>query len=403
MVSSATTARGSPRVSSVSRLWRRLGEADLGPQYHFGTHRSVPPSETLRRIQPLLRPAGITRLANITDLDWVGIPVWQAIFPNGRLYSVSQGKGLTHAQARVSASMEGLEQFHAAQIQVPSVTETVGAMRQQLDYDPYALVLSEPSFLNDAMPIEWLPATDLTNGTETWVPRAVCDCDGSVSERLSLPPFRVSTNGLASGNTVAEALVHALSEVIERDAVSRRGQGEAFVEVMVDLDTVASRLARQVLERFERAGLTTLVTDASGPTGLPCFEVWVDHPDGPALGWGSGAHPRRATALIRALTEAAQARATYIAGSRDDLVRTIYRRDDIDAAVRHYTRTFRPRRSFLDAPDLPRRPLAIEVHEMVRRIRTVTGMSPVAVDLTRADFDLPVVFVAAPGLRKPRH
>jgi ribosomal protein S12 methylthiotransferase accessory factor len=403
MVSGATTARVSPAAPSASRLWRLLSEADRGRQYHFGTHRSVPPSETLRRIQPLLRPAGITRLANITDLDWIGIPVWQAIHPNSRLYSVSQGKGLTHAQAQVSASMEGLEQFHAAHIQLSSVTETVGAMHRQIAYDPYALVLSEPSFLNDAMPIEWLPATDLTDGTQTWVPRAVCDCDGTVSERLSLPLFRVSTNGLASGNTVAEALVHALSEVVERDAVSRRGQGAAFVEVMVDLDTVSSRLAQQVLKRFERAGLTTLVTNATGPTGVPCFEVWVDHPDGPALGWGSGAHPRRATALIRALTEAAQARATYIAGSRDDLGRTIYRRNDIDAAVRHYTQTVRPHRSFLDAPDLPRRSLATEVHDMVRRIKTMTGMAPVAVDLTRPDFDLPVVFVVAPGLQEPRH
>jgi len=403
MVSSATTARVSRSVPSVSQLWRGLGDEDRGPQYHFGTHRSVPPRETLRRIQPLLRRAGITRLANITDLDWIGIPVWQAILPNGRLYSVSQGKGLTHAQAQVSALMEGLEQFHAAQIQVPSVTETVGAMRRQLAYDPYALVLSEPSFLNDAMPIEWLPATDLTTGTETWVPRAVCDCNGTVSERLSLPLFRVSTNGLASGNTVAEALVHALCEVIERDAVARRGQGAAFVEVMVDLDTISSRLARQVLERFRQAGLTTLVTDASGPTGVPCYEVWVDHPDGPALGWGSGAHPQRATALIRALTEAAQARATYIAGSRDDLGRTNYRRDEIDAGVRHYTQTVRPQRSFLDAPDLPRRSLPADVHDLVRHVTALTGMSPVAVDLTRPDFGLPVVFVVAPGLRKPRH
>jgi ribosomal protein S12 methylthiotransferase accessory factor len=172
---------------------------------------------------------------------------------------------------------------------------------------------------------------------------------------------------------------------------------------MVDLDTISSRLARQVLERFERAGLTTLVTDATGPTGVPCFEVWVDHPDGPALGWGSGAHPRRATALIRALTEAAQARATYIAGSRDDLGRTIYRRDEIDTAVRHYAQTVRPRRSFLNVSDLPCRSLAADVHDLVLRVTTMTGMPPVAVDLTLPDFDLPVVFVVAAGLHEPLH
>ena len=38
------------------------------------------------------------------------------------------------------------------------------------------------------------------------------------------------------------------------------------------------------------------------------------------------------------------------------------------------------------------------VREIVNRVRTTTGMAPVAVDLARTEFGIPVVFVVAPGL-----
>src|SRR5690606_17586632 len=52
---------------------------------------------------------GITRVGDLTGLDRVGIPVWFAARPNSRGLSVSQGNGMTHEQARISAVMEGIE------------------------------------------------------------------------------------------------------------------------------------------------------------------------------------------------------------------------------------------------------------------------------------------------------
>ncbi|MCI0584144.1 MAG: hypothetical protein L0227_14890, partial [Chloroflexi bacterium] len=63
----------------TTELWRGL-RADMAERlYRFGTRRAVRPAETLRRIRPLLAPAGITRLADVTGLDWVGVPVYQAV------------------------------------------------------------------------------------------------------------------------------------------------------------------------------------------------------------------------------------------------------------------------------------------------------------------------------------
>ena len=347
----------------------------------------------------MLPAAGITRLADITGLDWIGVPVYQAMRPNSRVLAVATGKGLTRAQAQVSALMEALEGFHAEEIDQPTVCETVGRMRRQLAYDPYALPLSEPSFLHDRLAIEWVAATDLWTGAPSWVPRQLCELNFCVTERCYTPLFRRSSNGLASGNRFAEALVHGLCEVIERDACWRNDRARFDPERSVAVETVYPRLAQRLLGHFARAGMETAIVDMSGPTGLPCFEAWLDHSDGPGLMRGAGCHPSRLIALLRALTECAQSRLTYISGSRDDIHRRTYQ----SATSRSAVEQFRPvpnesRRSFASAPTLAGTGFRAQVRAIVSRIQAVTGMSPLAVDLKRAGFGIPVVFVLAPGL-----
>src|SRR5215216_7418008 len=130
----------------MTPLWAEVCQATDTPRYRFGTQRAVRPNKTLRRIAPLLPKAGITRLADVTSLDWIGLPVYQAIRPNSRNISVSQGKGLTRAQAKVSALMESLESLHAETILQRGITETVGTMRRALAYDPFRLpIVAAPS------------------------------------------------------------------------------------------------------------------------------------------------------------------------------------------------------------------------------------------------------------------
>jgi ribosomal protein S12 methylthiotransferase accessory factor len=383
----------------TTKLWRRIVSDETVPRYSFGTRRAVPPAETLRRIRPRLRAAGITRLADVTGLDWVGVPVYQAIRPNSRTLSASQGKGLTRAQAQVSALMEALEGFHAEDIRRPRVRATIGSMRRQLGYDPRALAVIRPALLTDALLLDWLPATDLSTGAPTWVPKELCELDLRVRPRVHVPVFRTSSNGLCSGNSLAEALIHGLCEVVERDSCRRRDEARFEPERSVVPKTVSAPLGQRLLDRFFQAGMDVQIVDMSGPTGLPCFEAWLDHPDGPTLTRGSGCHPSRTTALIRALTEAAQSRLTYIAGSRDDIPRPVYR----VATASHRRLPFRPsfaaaEREFAAAPTLPASGFGTQLRDIVKRVRTLTGMSPMAVDLTRSDFGVPVLFVVAPGL-----
>jgi len=391
-------------ASMTTGLWRRIAADAAVPGYRFGTHRTIQPAETLRRIWPLLRPAGITRLADVTGLDWVGLPVYQAIRPNSRALSASQGKGLTRAQAKVSALMEALEAFHAEDIHQPRVRETVGGMRRRLGYDLRTLALNHPALVTDSLVLDWLGATDLSTGAPTWIPRQVCELDLRVRPRVHVPVFRSSSNGLCTGNAIAEALLHGLCEVIERDSCHRQDRAWLEPARRVIPETVTERLPQRLLERFFHAGMEVQIVDMSGPTGLPCFETWLDHPDGPALTRGSGCHPSRAVALIRSLTEAAQSRLTYIAGTRDDISRAVYRaaaapvRGRLPAAS-----SIGAERHFGSIPTPSGSGFGPQLRDAVRRVRTLTGMSPMAVDLTRADIGLPVMFVVAPGLCTRHH
>jgi ribosomal protein S12 methylthiotransferase accessory factor len=87
-----------------------------------GTSREVTAADTYRRVRPHLRRIGVTRVADITGLDRVGIPVFNAICPRSRdTVSVYSGKGVTPTAARTSAVMEAVERYHAARPRLPDV------------------------------------------------------------------------------------------------------------------------------------------------------------------------------------------------------------------------------------------------------------------------------------------
>ena len=62
---------------------------DLG-----GTLRTRKASWTLERAEGVLGRVGITRVANVTGLDDVGMPTWMVVRPLAHSLTVSQGKGL---------------------------------------------------------------------------------------------------------------------------------------------------------------------------------------------------------------------------------------------------------------------------------------------------------------------
>src|SRR5438105_3859247 len=102
-----------PGVVGYARSVRAFEFAERTPKVlREGTHRSQNLDETLRFVLRLAPIMGITRVANVTGLDPVGIPVVMVCRPNSRSVAVSQGKGIDLASARASGVMEAAELYH---------------------------------------------------------------------------------------------------------------------------------------------------------------------------------------------------------------------------------------------------------------------------------------------------
>ncbi len=281
--------------------------------YRAETHRAVPPEETLARAERSLPAAGITRVADITDLDRIGIPVFSSIRPTALRGAVSvyNGKGATPIEARVSAMMEGVERYSSE----PDEREVIRATYKQLEgagetaIHPSRFILGEGS--DGEGIVSWVRATDLGSGGEVLVPaQAVFHPWPPDGTRV----FRTNTNGLASGNTLEEAVFHGLMEVIERDAWSiaevTRNTGPALV---IDREGTA----RDLLGKFTNAGVEVTVKDITSDVGIPTIAAVADDVamrDPALLTVGMGTHTSPEIALLRALTEVAQSRLTQIHG-----------------------------------------------------------------------------------------
>jgi thioglycine synthase len=367
-------------------------------------HRAVDPTTTLKRVEPLLSVAGITRVADITDLDRIGIPVFSSIRPGAKegAISIYNGKGASREQARVSAIMEGMERY-SAEPQGEKVRRDLmeNIMSSENAVDPRTLIL--PQMINvhvHYQPIAWVKGYDLIEGEDIWVPAAAVFHPYESMNDLQL--FRSNTNGLASGNNLEEAILHAMCEVIERDAWSicesqRRPRGEIVVE---DDCPVVSEL----LEKFRSQGVEVHLKDLTSDVGIPTIAAAADDvrmKDPALLNLGVGTHLSPRVAAIRALTEVAQSRCTQIHGAREDTTKA-----DLNRTV-GYERMKRMNSMYFDPADEVRMSEFPEhdTKDILEDIEVVfdhlleRGFEKViAVELTRPELGVPVVRMIIPGM-----
>ncbi|MFZ3058268.1 MAG: YcaO-related McrA-glycine thioamidation protein [Candidatus Methanoperedens sp.] len=302
---------------------------DPNIKYLEGTQRVFDPETTLANTTKLLPKIGVTRIANITDLDRVGIPVFSAIRPSAAAGAISiySGKGATETNARISAIMESFERCLAEQPEVsinlsgvPLNAERAVDIYESLSGSypvlyPDALLL--PQEFNERTSLEWVMGHDIMNDVEVFVPENAVFHPYNPMNGNQL--FRSNTNGLASGNTIEEAVLHGLLEVIERDALSiaefTRNPGR---EIMLsESDGLNYELKRKMEEAGIKVKVWLLDSDVDIPTVVTALDDTVLK-DPALLVMGAGSHLSPEIAVTRALTEAAQSRVVQIHGARED-------------------------------------------------------------------------------------
>lgn len=381
--------------------------------YFAGTHRARTPSETLADYGRHMAKMGITRLAVITGLDRINVPVVVAVRPNSRSLATSQGKGDTLEAAKASALLESIEAWHAERCDATIRFDSWYTLNSCGTHavDPLQLPRRKGAALDPRRPIPWIEGYDLRSGSLTWVPYEAVTVN-FVFQAGHSPRFVQSSNGLASGNRFCEAVLHGLCEVVERDAWNLWDllSAEEKKRRQVDLETVRSPALRRTLEALNTAGLVAAAWDITTDVDVPVYHaIVIENPQSPqwrpiVVSAGCGAHLDPEIALSRSINEAIQSRLTVIAGSRDDTLPTDYvalsSRLEHEAAIRIVSEPpparpvghLRPQVSEFFEPDL---------QTMLDALARVGIANVIVVDLSRPDPVIPVVKVLVPGLEGP--
>lgn len=372
--------------------------------------REIALVETLAVARSLARSLGITRVTEITHLDRVGLPVFVSIRPDAERGSVcvNAGKGLRPIEAEVGATMEAIElawaEYRRCRANIEVRTVKVGDFDDArkfkiVDFGP---VWGTPIDLDSDIAV--VVAHDVVTGDPALVP-AEAVIHPLPSTLIGARYFGTQSNGLASGNSLLEATVHAIAEVLERDVISFH----ALVDKprRVANETLPAAI-REIEQRLGARDFRLVVHWMRNPFGLPAFTAMIYDRHQPELtSPGDGLHPIREIALTRAVVETAQARLAFIHGGRDDLA-DVYRR------YAHLT-TAEKSASFdrqlaalgstepIDYADVPDRTndchdLQSVLGVLTKAIFDVVGAPILRVVYTPDDYPVKVVRVVVPGL-----
>ncbi|MDD4668800.1 MAG: YcaO-like family protein, partial [Candidatus Methanomethylophilus sp.] len=283
--------------------------------------RVVPPAATLAKVIPLMKKTGMQPPRDITGKDRIGIPVFAVDRPGtkpGEKDHFYNGKGATCEEAEASGIMEAMERYAAEPQESDEFAHGTYAQAADIGLTvcPEDLILPMP--YQEAWPgqdIAWCEGYEMFRGSRCWVP--ACAVYHPYTPDGDMQLFRSHTNGLAAGNTLEEAILHALLEDIERDAWSIAEYREHAVRDLTVDDP--SSVAYRLLQKFRERGVEIHLKEITSDIGIPVIGAAADDVqtrDPEMLTIGIGCHLDPEIAAIRALTEVAQSRATHKDGTK---------------------------------------------------------------------------------------
>lgn len=367
--------------------------------------------DTWAWLEPILPRVPITRIYDATPLDVLGVPIWSAVTPLAKDLTVHAGKGGSPIASRISAAMEAVERICAESIAPDRlIRASYRALAADGAVDPRSFPLPFGTSWHEDLTVSWTGCYDLANDSHHWVPADLVISPGVEGVRLG-----TETNGLASGNTYTEAVLHALYEVVERDAMAE----EEFYLIHHDPVESPPHPVRLIepstlpadslawVSRLTAEGVRVQIQDCATRTKVPVFGVFIideGYPgaEGEAVtfaGYGADLDPARA--VFRAVTEAAQAHTGVMLGARDEFegMRPISERP---AMLRRRLELLYGTGT-LPFPAAPggTGDLYADLQEVLRRLRASGHRQCLVTELTRPDLGVPVVRVLVPGLASP--
>lgn len=290
--------------------------ADSFKTYTADLDKAAHPRETIARVKECLQKANLDILKETIRIDKerLGIPVYISVCgaeARGTIGTHKQmGKGASPEQAEASSLMELMERFSLFSfIKGSFVCAEANALEgDKVPFEHIVKSVHDHGLLDNrkefsramelwsTLPFFWTQAFDITNQKNVWIP---------IQWFYSLNEF----NGSSSGNTLAEATVQGICELVERHVSSVITNGRILTPG-VNTAAATDPTAKDLLAKYESKGIRVFLKDFTMDMGIPTVgALAIDpstFPDRSEIVYTAGTATDPEKALIRALTEVAQ-------------------------------------------------------------------------------------------------
>ena len=361
--------------------------------------KSRPPEETVAWARGLFARLGerVLRKSLRIDTGRLDIPVYLSLCgPEASALTGTQkqmGKGATLAQAEASALMELAERYSLFNflknidfplLIAPEMPEPV------MDFTQAAKAVRHPEDdlekarrVYELLPQTWAWAKNLTSGREEVIP---------LSWFWAINEY----NGPAAGNCQEEAVLQSLCEVVERHACALVSLHKTPTPA-IDPQSVSDPVARELLGKYEKAGIKVFLKDFTCGLGIPtvaalCYDP-ATFPEKSEIVYAAGTATSPQKALIRALTEVAQLAGDF-AHHTSYLVSALPKFATLAEA--DYVTRAAGTVPISALPDVSRDDFLAEIEACVAALRE-RGLAVYTLDISHPRLGIPAVYTIIPG------
>lgn len=378
---------------------------------HFDTGaRTYSKQRTLHKLTALMGSSKvISKLKEVTHYDRIGIPVFLAIpaplksevLGKSKRIPCHWGKGIDYEQAKISALSETIERYSAKMHGDEGIVTTEYENIQNYSVSPGEFIhLSEEAYerhssftrYNDALKLDWIAGFSLITHRFFFVPANFVFFPYVASNGIYLSYS--DTYGLGAGNTMEEAILTGILELIEADAVTINFRNKIHAP-LVDINSIDDAVVNKLLSKFQENAIQIYIQNVTTDIGIHTFQtLLVDEKKNPSFALGFGASPSPRVAIIRSLVEAAQNRCSQI------VFRKLFAEATKKTAYDHILNTSNPTVPFHSFVDLSNKTILGNIRTCLKCLQSaIPNVEVFLINITRKEIAFPVVRVLIPELQ----
>lgn len=366
--------------------------------YTYDQDKIISPAKTVKWVKDKFKEINLDILKKTMRIDSgrLGIPIFISLCGTDALKTIGtkkqMGKGATPAQSEASALIELVERysfFYLIKFGNFHVDTYQNVKDKAISFKSIALSVHDESDLKIAeqafsdIPLSWVPAYSLTENRETLIP---IDWFYAINE----------FNGPAAGNTIEEAIIQGICEVVERH-VSALISHKKLLTPSIDVRSVKNPVALELMGKYLRTGVKLFIKDFSLDMGIPSVGVLVQDPKTfphrSEIVFTAGTQTSPEKALIRSLTEVAQ-----LAGDFDTDAKYVPsglpKPSDLDEM--YYVTTTDKIVNISDLPDISHYNIKNEIERCVGALSKM-GLDVLVINTTHPVLQIPAVYIVIPG------